>query len=272
MPVCYPTALHTWLRYCFAAVLLLVSTKSLLLRHPTSTVPFHQLVQQKSCITTSLRWGLALPAWLFLDTSSCRMHLSACSNNSCVSIAIGNVLSLPACVFGKIKRALAVDRGKCQTFLWAWTHNRFTSFNSLSDHLMSAAEKRKTPIPPLFERTGALHAQGLGGTASRWHTKLRIPYGSLFHLIRWQCSLVRGVIDLRTRRNIHGSKIQRWRYLQISSHGFDSWSQHPEIKISPDFIIVAMSSRTTQSRVSSAFHAAFSDCADDDDCFYYYKK
>ena len=44
-----------------------------------------------------------------LDTSLCRMHLSACSNNSCVSIAIGSVLSLPACVFGKIKRAFAVD-------------------------------------------------------------------------------------------------------------------------------------------------------------------
>jgi len=27
------------------------------------------------------------------------------------------VLFLPACVFGKIKRALAVDRGKCQAFL-----------------------------------------------------------------------------------------------------------------------------------------------------------
>ena len=53
----------------------------------------------------------------FLDTSSCRMHLSACSNNSCVSTAMGSVLSLPACVFGKIKRALAVDRGKCRAFL-----------------------------------------------------------------------------------------------------------------------------------------------------------
>jgi len=39
---------------------------------------------------------------IFLDTSSCRMHLSACSNNSCVSTAMGSVLSLPACVFGKI--------------------------------------------------------------------------------------------------------------------------------------------------------------------------
>jgi len=39
------------------------------------------------------------------------MHLSACSNNSCVSTAMGSVLSLPARVFGKIKRALAVDRG-----------------------------------------------------------------------------------------------------------------------------------------------------------------
>ena len=54
---------------------------------------------------------------IFLDTSSCRMHLSACSNNSCVSTAMGSVLSLPARVLGKIKRALAVDRGKCQAFL-----------------------------------------------------------------------------------------------------------------------------------------------------------
>ena len=53
----------------------------------------------------------------FLDTSSCRMHLSACSNNFCVSTAMGSVLSLPACVFGKIIRALAVDHGKCQAFL-----------------------------------------------------------------------------------------------------------------------------------------------------------
>ena len=54
---------------------------------------------------------------IFLDTSSCRMHLLACSNNSCFSTAMGSVLSLPACVFGKIKRALALDRGKCQAFL-----------------------------------------------------------------------------------------------------------------------------------------------------------
>jgi len=54
---------------------------------------------------------------IFLDTSSCRMHLSACSNNSCVSTAMGSVLSLPAGVFGNIKRALAVNRGKCQAFL-----------------------------------------------------------------------------------------------------------------------------------------------------------
>jgi len=52
-----------------------------------------------------------------LDTSSCHMHHSACSNNSCVSTAMGSVLSLPACVFGKMKKALAVDRGKCQAFL-----------------------------------------------------------------------------------------------------------------------------------------------------------
>ena len=83
---------------------------------------------------------------IFLGTSPCRMHLSACSNNSCVSIAIGSVLSLPACVFGKSKRALAVDRGKCQVFFQAWTHNHFPSLNSFSENSMSAAEKRKTPI------------------------------------------------------------------------------------------------------------------------------
>ena len=44
------------------------------------------------------------------------MHLSACNNNSCVSTEMGSVLSLPACVFGKIKRALAVNRCKCQAF------------------------------------------------------------------------------------------------------------------------------------------------------------
>ena len=54
---------------------------------------------------------------ILLDTSSCHMYLSACSNNSCVSTAMGSVLSLPVCIFGKIKRALAVDRGKCQAFL-----------------------------------------------------------------------------------------------------------------------------------------------------------
>ena len=53
----------------------------------------------------------------FWGTSSCRMHLSACSNNSCVSTAMDSVLSLPACVFGKIKKALAVEYGKCQAFL-----------------------------------------------------------------------------------------------------------------------------------------------------------
>jgi len=47
------------------------------------------------------------------------MHLSACSKNSLVSTAIqvGNVLSLPVCVFRKIKKAFAVDRVKCQAFL-----------------------------------------------------------------------------------------------------------------------------------------------------------
>ena len=59
----------------------------------------------------------------------------------------GQCASLTCICFRKIKRALALDHGKCQAFLYAWTHNRFTSFNSLSDHSMSAAEKRKTPIP-----------------------------------------------------------------------------------------------------------------------------
>jgi len=45
------------------------------------------------------------------------MHLAARSNNSCVSTAMGGVLSLPACAFGETKGAFAVDRGKCQAFL-----------------------------------------------------------------------------------------------------------------------------------------------------------
>ena len=63
--VCCPTALPTWLRCWSAAVLLLVSTKSLQLRQPTSTVPFPQLVQQKSCITTRLNCNLTVPAGFF---------------------------------------------------------------------------------------------------------------------------------------------------------------------------------------------------------------
>jgi len=39
--------------------------------------------------------------------------------------------------------------------------------------------------------------------------------------------------------------------------GFDSRSQNPEMKISPDFIIIVMSSWKTQLRVSCAFHVAF---------------
>jgi len=54
-----------WLRCCSAAVLLLVSTKSLRLRHPTSTVLFPRSVQRKSRITTRLRCVLILPACFF---------------------------------------------------------------------------------------------------------------------------------------------------------------------------------------------------------------
>ena len=54
---------------------------------------------------------------IFLTTYSCRMHLLACSNISCVSTSRGSVLSLLACAFGKIKRALAFDNGKFQAFL-----------------------------------------------------------------------------------------------------------------------------------------------------------
>jgi len=42
-------------------------------------------------------------------------------------------------------------------------HNRFTSFNSLSDHSISAAEKRKTPIPLLVNNSIA--SSGVRG----WH-------------------------------------------------------------------------------------------------------
>ena len=64
---------------------------------------------------------------IFPTTFSCRMQLSACGNNSCVGTVMGSVLSLPACAFVMVERAIAVDHGKCQAFLWAWTHNCFTS-------------------------------------------------------------------------------------------------------------------------------------------------
>ena len=55
--------------------------------------------------------------YVFFELCLHKKFESYCSNNSCVSTAMGSVLSVPACVFGKIKRALAVDRGKCQAFL-----------------------------------------------------------------------------------------------------------------------------------------------------------
>ena len=45
--------------------------------------------------------------------------------------------------------------------------------------------------------------------------------------------------------------------LQTVPLRFDFRGQNPETKISPDFIILVMSSRTSQLRVSCAFHAAF---------------
>jgi len=88
---------------------------------PVASSHFHSSISSISSTKESHNYSSKVrfnPAsMIFLDTSSWRMHLSACSNNSCVSTAMGSVLSLPACVFGKIKRALAVDRGKCHAFL-----------------------------------------------------------------------------------------------------------------------------------------------------------
>ena len=75
---------------------------------------------------------------ILLDTSSCCMHLSACSNHSCVSTAMGSVLSLPACVFGKIKRALAVDRGKSyvpSSYLSLLTHSKRCYSPRITEHI-----------------------------------------------------------------------------------------------------------------------------------------
>jgi len=81
-------------------------------RSPVASSHFHSSISSISSTKESYYYSSKVrfnPAsMIFLNTSSCRMHLSACSNNSCVSTAIGSVLSLPANVSGKIKRALAV--------------------------------------------------------------------------------------------------------------------------------------------------------------------
>ena len=59
------TALPTWLRCCYVAVRLLVSSKSLGLRHPTSTVPSPLSVRQKSFVTTRLKYSSTMPAGYF---------------------------------------------------------------------------------------------------------------------------------------------------------------------------------------------------------------
>ena len=91
-------------------------------KSPVASSHFHSSISSISSAKDShdhsskVRFNPA--SMIILDTSSCRMHLSACSNNSCVSTAMGCVLFSPACVFGKIKRAFAVDRGtECQAFL-----------------------------------------------------------------------------------------------------------------------------------------------------------
>jgi len=103
-------------------------------KSPVASSHFHNSISSISSAKESHNHSSKVrfdPASRILNTSLCRMHLSACSNNSCVSTAMGSVLSLPACVFRKIKRALAVDRGKCQAFLYAWMHNRFKARRSI---------------------------------------------------------------------------------------------------------------------------------------------
>ena len=48
-------------------------------------------------------------------------------------------------------------------------HNRFTSFNSLSDHSMSAAEKQKTPIPLLVNNSVASSGARGSDVDSQWN-------------------------------------------------------------------------------------------------------
>ena len=138
---------------------------------PVASSHFHSSI---SSISSTKEWHnhsskvqLSPANRIFLTISSCciMMHLLACSNNYYVSTAMGRVLFLPACAFGKIKRAFSIDHSNCQAYLQAWpmTHNLFTSSNSLSDHSISVAEKRKTPIPLLVNNSVA--RSSVGG----WH-------------------------------------------------------------------------------------------------------
>jgi len=122
--VCCSTALPTWLKCCSPAVLLLVWTISLQMRR-ASYISSINSAKESHSHSSKVRFNHA--SRIFPTTFSCRMQLSACGNNSCVGTVMGSVLSLPACAFVMVERAIAVDHGKCQAFLWAWTHNCFTS-------------------------------------------------------------------------------------------------------------------------------------------------
>jgi len=102
------------LLYCSAFV-------SLDQKSPVASSHFHSSISSISSTKESRNYsskvGFNPENTIFLGTFSCRMHLLACSNNSCVSTAMGSAISLPACVFRKIKRTLTVDHGKYQAVL-----------------------------------------------------------------------------------------------------------------------------------------------------------
>ena len=109
-------SLHvTKMLFCWSAFASLDQKSPVVSSHFHSTISSIIPTKESHNYSSKVRFNPA--SMIFLDTPSCRMHLSACSDNSCVSTAMGSVLSIPAFVFGKIKKAFAVDRGKCQAFL-----------------------------------------------------------------------------------------------------------------------------------------------------------
>jgi len=80
-------------------------------KSPVASSHFHNFIasigsaKESHNHSSKMRFNPASRIFLTTSSGSCCMHLSACNNNSCVSTVMGSVLSLPACVFGKIKRA-----------------------------------------------------------------------------------------------------------------------------------------------------------------------